>query len=421
MRGAVVTGVDAASRVTFHPLVIRESDDDPEVFVVGRAETGEFVEVPEIGARALRLLGAGLSVEAVEDRLTRDGERPDVAGLLDDVADLGWIATLDGRALPDPVASVPTQARWLRPDRLRWVFSRPAAGCLAVLVVAATVTVVRRPDLLPGYRDFFWSGYAGVATLVNTLLFLTGALVHEVMHLAAARSLGLPARIGLGTRLSNLALQTDVSAAWAVPRRQRYRIYLAGMAWDAAAVSAALLVQAYAGPSATVGHLLAAYVLVSAAGVVVQTQIYMRTDLFFVVMDLLRCGDLFHDGLRQVRYLGTRAVCLVRRRPVPPDPARALPARERRAVRVYAPLVLIGSVTALGMFAVVGVPVLVETVARGVSEITALASGGSRLRAIDGGLLLLAECGLQGLFLFAFHRSHPTWFGWGSRRPRGRR
>jgi hypothetical protein len=408
-----MTKVDSASRVTFRPLAIRESDDDPEVFVVGRTETGEFAELPEIGVQALRLLGAGLAVETVEERLTQAGERPDVAGLLHDLVDLNWVATLDGRSLPDPARPVAPQAGWLRPAHLRWLFSRPAAVCLAALIVTTAVTVVRRPGVLPGYRDFFWTDYAGVATLVNTLLFLAGAIVHEVMHLAAARSLGLPARIGLGTRLSNLALQTDVSAAWAVPRRRRYRIYLAGMAWDATAICAALLVCAYADPGAAVRHVLTAYVLVVGAAVLVQTQIYMRTDLFFVVMDLLRCGDLFHDGLRYARYLGTRVVSPLRRRPPPPNPARDLPARERRAVRIYAPLVVVGSAMALAVFAFVVLPILVATSVRGISEVAGPASGGSPLRAIDGGLLLLAEWGLQVLFLVAFYRSHPTWFGRG--------
>lgn len=405
-----MTDVDSASRVTFRPLAIRESDDDPEIFVVGRAETGEFVELPEIGVRALRLLSTGLAVETVEKQLTEADERPDITGLLHDLVDLNWVATVDGRPLPDPAGPARVQADWLRPAQVRWLFSRPAAACLAALLLATAVTVARRPSLLPGYRDFFWTDYVGVATLVNTLLFAAGAMLHEVMHLAAARSLGLPARIGLGTRLSNLALQTDVSTAWAVPRRQRYRIYLAGTAWDGTAVCVALLVCAYAGPDPAVRHLLSAFVLVAVAGVLVQTQIYMRTDLYFVLMDLLRCGDLFHDGLRYARYIGARAVGPLRRRPPPPNPALGLSSRERRAVHIYTPLVVVGSATALGVFALVGLPILVQTSVRGVSEVAALTSGGSRLRAIDGALLLVVEWGLQVLFLITFYRSHPVWF-----------
>jgi len=55
-----------------------------------------------------------------------------------------------------------------------------------------------------------------------------------------------------------------------------------------------------------VRSLLTTYVLVAGVGVVFQAQVYIRTDFFFVLMDVLRCGDLFHDGLRYCRYLWAR-------------------------------------------------------------------------------------------------------------------
>jgi hypothetical protein len=414
-----MTVIDAASRLRLHQLAIREDDDNPGTFVVGRAAGGQFVELPAIGVSAIRLLDSGLSVQEVEKRLADGDDRPDVAGLLGALVELSWVATVDGRPLPDPIGQARIQFAWLRPGHLHWLFSRPAALCYAALVLFAAATVVRQPELLPSYQDFFWTSYPGLATLVNTALFAASAIVHELMHLAAARSFGLPARIGLGTRLNLLALQTDVSAAWAVPRRQRYRIYLVGMAWDTAAASVALLVCRYANPGAPVRNLLAAYVLVATVSLVLQAQVYMRTDLYFVLMDLLRCGNLFHDGLRYARYLGTRTAGALLGRAVSPDPARDLPAREQRAVRIYAPLLVLGSTAALAVFAFYFIPVLVDTSARSILAMRHL-SAGSPVRAIDGALALAIQWGLQVLFLVTFIRTHPAWFRRGTRRHRRR-
>jgi putative peptide zinc metalloprotease protein len=411
-----MTAIGAASKVMLHPLAIRPSDDDPTSWVVGRLAGGEFVELPAVGVDAIRLLDSGLSVAEVEQRLASDDERPDVAGLLDALADLSWVAAVDGQRLPDPIGPARVQFAWLRPHRLRWLFTVPTALGAAAAVLFATVTVIMNPDLLPSYRDFFWTDYPGLASLVNTTMFVAVATVHELLHLAAARALGLPARIGLGTRLSNLALQTDVSSAWAVPRRQRYRIYLVGMVWDGVVIAAALLVSAYADPAAVVRDLLAAFVLVIGLSLVLQSQVYMRTDVFFVLMDLLRCGNLFHDGLAYARYLAVRTI----RRPAPPDPSLDLPARQRRAVRIYAPLVGLGSAVALSVFAFYFLPLLVDTSVRAIAAMVALGSGGSLLRAADGVVVLTVQWGLQVLFLVTFHKSHPTWFRWGSRRQRGR-
>lgn len=388
-------------------LTIRPSEDDPDCCVVGRPEGGEFVELPRVGVDAIRLLGVGLAVGEVEERLAEGADRPDVAGLVEGLIDLAFVASVDGRVLPDPVGTGRFTVPWLRAAHVRWLFTRPVLAGYLVLLGAAVVSVARHPGLLPGYSDFFWTDYVGLATLVNTALFAAGAVVHELLHLAAARAFGLPARIGVGTRLNNLALQTDVSAAWALPRRDRYRIYLAGMAWDVAAVCLALLACQYAVGGVT-RDLLAAYVLVATIGIAFQAQVWMRTDLYFVLMDALRCRDLFHDGLGYARYLLVRAA----RRPAP-DPSLVLPQRERRAVRIYAPLVVVGSAAALAAYALFGIPVLVETTARGITALTDLGSGGDVLRAVDGGLVLAVTVALEVAFLLAFHRSHPTWFGRG--------
>lgn len=419
--------IGPATKVTLHPLSIRESEDDPDTFVVGRRQGGVFAELPRIGVDAIRLLESGLTVGAVERRLSADGsdgsdgpdgEPPDIADLVTNLVDLGWVSNLDGAVIDDPVGTAPVQVAWLRQAYVGWIFSRPAMLCFGTLLLAAAVTVVRRPALLPSYADFFWTDFVGVATLVNTAMFAAGAVVHELMHVAAARSLGLPARIGLGTRLTNLALQTDVSAAWAAPRRHRYRIYLAGMAWDAAAIAATLLVLGYAHPPDLLRHLLSAYILVAAGGMVFQTQIYMRTDLYFVAMDALRCGDLFHDGLRYARYLVTRPATALRRRKPADNPIRNLPAKERRAVRIYAPLVVLGAATALTTFALYVLPIVATTVVRALSAIVAAGSGGGIARAIDGAVVLAVEFGLQGLFVVTFARTHPAWLRWGARRRR---
>jgi putative peptide zinc metalloprotease protein len=90
-----------------------------------------------------------------------------------------------------------------------------------VVALAAVVTCLRRPDLVPAAADFYWTPYVGLAVLVGTVMFSANLSVHELMHLAAARSYGAPARIGFSTRLHYLVVQTDVTAIWAVSRRER--------------------------------------------------------------------------------------------------------------------------------------------------------------------------------------------------------
>lgn len=397
MRNAV-TGRDTVLRL--HPLAFRDGDDDPDEVVVGRPELGEFVELPRVGADAVLLLGDGLPVGAVEDRIARrHGVELDVAELADALVGLGFVSSVDGKVVPDPVDDLPaSHLPWLAARHVRWLFGRTASAVWLAVVVAAGVTWWRRPDLVPSAEDFYWTPYVGLAVLVGTAMFSVNVSVHELMHLAAARSYGAPARIGFSTRLHYLVVQTDVTAIWAVARRHRYRVYLAGLRWDSFAVCLTVLLVAHAGLPAGADRVLTAFAVVVLVSMVVQAQVYLRTDLYYVLMEWLRGRDLYQDGLAHVRHLARRVL----RRPSV-DPVAALPARERRGVRAYAVFMAVGCTVALGSFALFGLPILVQGA---VGAFDGLLRSGDVLRVVDSALVILVEGTLQVVFVVTFLRVH---------------
>ncbi|MFC7512988.1 hypothetical protein ACFQV4_34245 [Streptomyces thermocarboxydus] len=138
---------------------------DRDEWIVGRMATRTFVALPPAGARAVRLLGEGLSVARTQERLRADtGEEFDIADFVTDLAALGFVARIDGRPLPDPApprASLP----WLRPRHVRFALHPVLPVAVAVLLTAALVTMLLRPGLLPGYRDLLWSPHGSVVLL----------------------------------------------------------------------------------------------------------------------------------------------------------------------------------------------------------------------------------------------------------------
>jgi hypothetical protein len=215
-------------------------------------------------------------------------------------------------------------------------------------------------------------------------------------------------RISFATRLHHLVLQTDVTAIWAVPRRYRYRVYLSGMLCDLAVICTAILLTAHTSLPPLADRLLGALIVVLAAAMVLQAQLFMRTDLYFVLLDVLRCRNLFHDGLAYTRYLLRRLGHAIApaRIAVTPDPSADLPAPERRAVRVYAAAVVTGSTIALGSFALYGLPILIHAIATALTAVSNGIKGGNALAAIDATLIILVEGTLQTIFLITFYRRH---------------
>ncbi|MFD7706723.1 hypothetical protein [Streptomyces sp. NPDC059786] len=398
----------AATRVRLHRLGSRP---DGAEWIVGRLATGRFVALPEVGKQALDLLGQGLSAGETGARLREttgdDIDVPDfVAGLLD----LGFVAELDGRAVEQPAPPQPTFPR-IRPRHVRWVLS-PVVPVLIGLLIA--VTLLSRPPVRLSYHTLLWSPHGSAVIALGAGAGWTLLLLHECAHLVAARATGVPGRIRLGTRLQFLVMQTDISGIELAPRRHRLTAYLAGIATNLTVAALAALASAAAG--GTAHRILAALTLLALLPLPFQLMVFMRTDLYFVLQDLTGCRDLYGDGVAYTKYAvrrllrgpaggrgngsGARAgLC---------DPSRALPGHERRAVRVYSVVLVVGTTLCLAFLATVSLPADLTLFARAVR---ALGPGHSAAQRLDAAAVVVALGGIHLLWA-------RTW--WRNRRPRGR-
>ncbi|WP_373433683.1 hypothetical protein [Streptomyces sp. CS113] len=375
---AAAVGTDAdgpppiapTTRVLLHDLAVRRDRDE---WIVGRMTTRTFVALPAAGARAVELLGAGLSVRRTEESLRAEtGEEFDIADFVGDLAALGFVARIGDHPVPDaepPRASLP----WLRPRHVRLALHPVLPLLVGALLVAAVVVLVRRPDLLPGYRDLLWSRHGSVVLLSGAAAGWTLLLAHELAHLVTARAAGVPGKMRLGTRLQFLVMQTDISGIELAPRRHRLTAYLAGIALNLSVASSLVLTLALTETGTTAHRLLAAALLLALLPLPFQCMVFTRTDLYFVLQDLTGCRDLYGDGLAYARYRARRSVRAVRsvRRGVraggrDDDPSARLPAHERRAVRVYSVVLVVGTAACLAFMAAVTLPVDLALLVRAV-------------------------------------------------------
>lgn len=422
------------SVVTFHELVMRPEDGE---WIVGRAATGEFVELPEEAKTIIDLLAEGRTVaEAKREADRRHEDDLDVAEFVADLVELGFVATVAGRdhdldrdqdrdqdrhqdrdgdqrrdrdrhgGGPGP-ATAPRQASlaWLRPGHVRWVFTPRVGLAVTAFIIAGLIQGVRH-DVLPTYHSFFAFSHPGLNALTAVVLVWGNVALHEFWHLAAARAAGVDARIGFGTRLTFLVAQTSAPGLWAAERRARMRFHLAGMASDLTVVAGCLLIAsstAASSPPHRLAELLTLSVLFS---FLTQFAIYMRTDVYLVVQELTRCKNLYGDAMARIHWYVTRI--RVRRgggqtdgtgAGAGPDPVLAIPQREQRTVRVYTVAVVIGTALTLAQFAVLQLPIVAMTGYRSAKELAASLSVGSLPQAADGALVFAVVVGAQALFI----------------------
>ncbi|MEU9447761.1 hypothetical protein [Streptomyces sp. NPDC048277] len=355
-----VPRIEPSTRVLLHELGVRRDRDE---WIVGRMATRTFVALPAAGARAVELLGEGRSVARTAEILRDEtGEELDIADFVRALAALGFVARIGDRPVPDtepPRASLP----WLRPRQVRYALHPVLPVLVGALLLAAVVVLIRRPDLLPCYRDLLWSPHGSLVLLTGAAAGWALLLAHELAHLVTARAAGVPGKMRLGTRLQFLVMQTDISGIELAPRRHRLTAYLAGIALNLSVASALVLVLPLTAAGTTPHRLLAAGLLLALLPLPFQFMVFTRTDLYFVLQDLTGCRNLYGDGLAYARYVFRRTT-RPGRRGAGDDPSTGLPAHERRAVRLYSVVLVAGTVACLAFMAAVTLPADVTLLVR---------------------------------------------------------
>ncbi|MFC0865353.1 hypothetical protein ACFHYQ_23965 [Sphaerimonospora cavernae] len=371
---------------------------DGQEWIVGRVDGDEFVAVPYEGMRAIRLLLEGATVEEAERRLHAEtGAEFDIHDFVRTLGELGMVDTAGGRPVPGGPARAPSFSR-LHARHVRWTLNpllHMAVGLvIAAGIVAGIAVAALRPENVPGWRDLLWSERGTLVLVSQAAVGWTLIFLHELAHLTTARAVGVPGRIRLGTRLQFLAVQTEVSGVWLAERRIRLTVYLAGMATDAAACSAALILTAVVGPHPA----LSLIVLTSLTMLATQFLVFMRTDVYFLLQDLMGCRNMYGDASAYFRHLALRMLGRPSR-----DPLAGLPSRERRNLRVYTVLLVVGTAICLGVALTVTLPVTLALLSRAVAG---LLSPPDPLAVLDAVAVVLAVVVVQVLWARAWWRRH---------------
>ena len=354
------------ARVTVFPFT-RQPEGEGEV-VIGRAETGAFLSLPPDAVEILDILSTGETVGRAQEMYHKKyGETPEMTefltfletkGFVKPAMAAGWPVALDSEA----DQTVPRQRRHHFTSIPRPVaqalFSKPALAMVAVLLALATVAVSEAPEIFPGRSALYFHHDRTLMALCLVLLGYATVFLHEMGHLVAARARNVNSRLGISRRMWMLVAETDLTGLWAVPKAQRYLPLLAGPVVDLASAAAMLLVvyafrQHWISLPIPVVELLRAMCFVYLMRLLWQCFFFVRTDFYYVIANFFGCKSLMQDTQA---YLQNQFRRLLFRLPPVADQA-GLPERERRVVRTYAWVWLLGRGAALITLFSITIPV----------------------------------------------------------------
>ncbi len=363
---------------------------DGDHFVIGSSRTGKYLSVPAEVLEILRAFEAGHGPERVrEDYRQRHGETPDLDDLVDALTQRGILAPASAAA--DAPAAMQAQRyhfEWISPRVARWLWNRWTLSAMAMIVFAALGALIFSPELMPGWRAFYFPQDTAIQVLALMLLGMASTFVHEMAHLTAARAAGVSCRFSIGNQLWFVVWYTDMTGIWALPRRQRYLPILAGPIVDLCGAAAVVLFLAAAGAAdwpipQLVRSILSALLLLYVLRLIWQCYFFLRTDFYYAISNLLGCKRLLQDSEDWLRNRYAR----LRGRVEAVDQS-SLPKRERRMLPGYAAIWLLGRVVAISVLLLVQLPLFYQYVLLAIERYNAPDDGqGPSSGAVLAGLL----------------------------------
>jgi len=330
---------------------------------IGRADGMNFLALPSDAVEILDRLAAGDSIgEAQAFYKNRYGELPDVEGLVSALEAEGFVRRATSAALNKGESKgaylVRFHCSWFPQAWGQRIFSRPVLLISGVLVAMALLAIAADPKIVPGPSSLLFSARLGLSMLWLAPLFVLQICLHELSHMAAARSCGVRVRFGVSHRLWLLVLETDMSGVWTLPPRQRYLPILAGSFVDAVSASVMILILAAAArglfvlSSVELG-ILRALLVIYFYQITWQCFLFVRTDFYYALANLFGCKNLLTDTTTYLRNLLVRSTGKgsVREQ-------SAVPAGEMKIVRWYSILWLLGRLLAFYILIFFQIPIV---------------------------------------------------------------
>ena len=282
-------------------------------FVVGRRGTSDYLDVSRVGFEIILLLKKGKTIAEAERAVRRKfGEDYDVKGFVSKLASNGMVEKVDGKPLPvskesftDLSSRIP-----LKREKIGFLFSKRALfACLLVLGAGASVVASDFSYFL-NFRNFIFTDSLALLLLSSLVSSWILVALHELAHYAAGLHFGAKPKFGLTVRLQYVIAFTELSDLYLLERWKRYAVFLSGMVFDGLVLSiAASLV--WAGGAGVLAlplwlvKFLKFVVLMEIFGLVWQTMLFLRTDLYYVLENLWGIEDLHGESLRNLRFVAS--------------------------------------------------------------------------------------------------------------------
>ena len=270
-------------------------EKDRGSYYIGNKNVNIFCEVPEEAVKVLSLFDGKRTIEEVKlDSKAQFKVDIDILDFVNTLNELGLLHTLDGNNTgPDNEIYHPARLQQFADS----LFKGKRKIIYLLLALTSLAMLIGR-KVFPIYEDaIINTEYTGISIVAFFLISWLITIIHEFGHFFSGIHLRIPTSFKLSLRYFMLVVEGDINGVWSVPRKERYTCYLAGMCFEAvllfiATVTKTLLQVELATRICNI------FILVIILNYLRQFMLFIRTDLYFVILNLFKLNGI-HMYMRQ--------------------------------------------------------------------------------------------------------------------------
>ncbi|MCA0989032.1 PqqD family protein [Guptibacillus algicola] len=275
------------SSILLNEFKIHNSQNE---YIVEIVKAAEYYEMNESAVEALKLIDQGKNLKEVERILLEQfpSDEIDVLDFVEQLVELGFISGDESREISVSNNSLFNK---ISPTLAQSLFNSFSYKLYLLLFLVNIALLTTHLELLPHYSDFFVSNSLAVSMMTYLFLSLIMIFIHEMGHVMAVRSHDLPTNLSISHRLFLVVIETDMTHAWRLSRRERNHLYLSGICFDTVLFFGATLTQLFVAQPwvQAVASLIMLDLFIK---FIYQCCVYMKTDFYYVLENTSGCYNL---------------------------------------------------------------------------------------------------------------------------------
>ncbi|GGE23601.1 hypothetical protein GCM10011510_00860 [Streptococcus himalayensis] len=271
-------------------------------YIVGRRNLNRYIEISEDAYEIIKSIMELENLELVKYKLF-SFSTDEIENFISKLVELNFLEIFNGELITsENINKRGISFPWIRQRVLKRIFNK--VTILVWVLYLSYVYLILIPQLsvsLLDYSDIFFSKSLFITTMTVTVLDFILVMLHEFSHFLSIRLLGGELGfIGIGRRFFYFVFETRIDNIWLLEKPKRILVYLSGILCDITLLSFFILVANFTKVQLFY-NISKVTILLLVVGIIFEFKFYLKTDLYFVIADIIDSRNLMTDSLMFIK------------------------------------------------------------------------------------------------------------------------